>query len=135
MIKKLAQCVGICLYSIISAYLLWLIFYWITPFVMSIGWLGFILYCIFATGLCSGFISLANMVLAIPTHFLTKDNIVAKIINALPMLFFGYSTICLPWKLNIEYGLLQWILAISLSSIAFSAFWAMILIAFSNNEK
>ena len=40
--------VGLLFYGLIASYLLWLLFYWLAPHVMSVGWDWF--YCVYASG-------------------------------------------------------------------------------------
>lgn len=132
--KKMFQCLGTVVYSTIVGYLLWLLFYWITPYVMSVGWLLFLLYIFLAGGLITGVIASINTLLALPMTFLMKDNIVAKIINALPMLFFGYSSICLPWTLDMNYEVLQYLLGGLLTITIFISYIAMITTPFNTQN-
>ena len=46
--KKIFKCLGTLLYSTIVGYLIWLLFYWITPYIMGVGWLLFFLYIFLA---------------------------------------------------------------------------------------
>lgn len=45
--KKIFKCLGTLLYSTIVGYLLWLLFYWITPYIMGVG--GYYSSCIFSS--------------------------------------------------------------------------------------
>lgn len=40
--KKIFKCLGPLLYITIVGYLLWLLFYWITPYIMGWGWYIFL---------------------------------------------------------------------------------------------
>lgn len=35
---RFLKSVGLLFYGLIASYLLWLLFYWLTPYVMSVGW-------------------------------------------------------------------------------------------------
>lgn len=113
--KTVLKCLGTIIYSSIAGYILWLLFYWMTPFIMSFGWFMLILYIVIAGGLISQLISNLGMILLIPMRYLLKDCSIAKVINVLCMISFGFSAVRLPWGLDIEYGLLQYIIAASLS--------------------
>ena len=127
--KKFFQCVGTLIYSGVVSYLLWLLFDWATPYVMGFGlWMYILLVTI--VGSVATIIASFGSLLAIPMLLLTRSNKVAKVINALPMLYFGYSAICLPWKLDIDYGVLQYLLCLSLSGIVLTVFGNMILASF-----
>lgn len=129
--KYLLQCVGSLVYGTIASYLLWLFFWWITPYIMSVGWFLFFVYIILAGGFVSILIGAINSLLAIPMMFLVKDNIVSKIICSLLFGYFLIQSICLPWQLDMQYGLLQWIIAISLTIIFAISFISMIIMSFS----
>ena len=123
--KKIFKCLGTLLYSTIVGYLLWLLFYWITPYIMGVGW-----YIFLAGGLISCIAASINGLLSLPMSFLVKDNIVAKVINVFPLLFFGYSSVRLPWEFNMSYGVLQYIIGISLTIIILTSFVVMMIAPF-----
>lgn len=133
--KKVLQCFGIAVYGTITAFLLWMLYFWATPYVMNIGWLLFILYLIFAFGFLTALSGFVNTLLMVPMAFLVKNNVVAKIINALPMLWFGYRSMLLPWGLNMDYGTLQYLLGISLSSKFVISFISLIIIPFRLKDQ
>ena len=132
--KKIFKCLGTLLYSTIVGYLLWLLFYWITPYIMGVGWLLFFLYIFLAGGLISCIAASINGLLSLPMSFLVKDNIVAKVINVCPLLFFGYSSVRLPWEFNMSYGVLQYIIGLSLTIIILISFVGMMIIPFRIEE-
>ena len=132
--KKIFKCLGTLLYSTIVGYLLWLLFYWITPYIMGVGWFLFFLYIFLAGGLISCIAASINGLLSLPMSFLVKDNIVAKVINVCPLLFFGYSSVRLPWEFDMSYGVLQYIIGISLTIIILISFVGMMIIPFRIEE-
>ena len=72
--KKIFQCLGTVAYSTIVGYLLWLLFYWITPYIMSVGWLLFFLYIFLAGGL----IELCKSLVA---NFQQRDDVMNKLVS------------------------------------------------------
>ena len=132
--KKIFQCLGAAIYSTVAGYLLWLLFHWMTPYVMGVGWMLFFLYIFVAGGLITGIIASINNLLVVPMVFLMKNNIVAKIINVLPLLFFGYSSVRLPWGLDMNYGVLQYLIGISLTITFLISFGSMIVLPFKIEE-
>ena len=128
--KKIFKCLGTLLYSTIVGYLLWLLFYWITPYIMGVGWLLFFLYIFLAGGIISCIAAFINRWLLVPMAFLVKNNIVANVINVCPLLFFGYSSVRLPWEFNMSYGVLQYIIGISLTIIILTSFVVMMIAPF-----
>lgn len=134
-IRKILQCLGTVAYSTIAGYLLWLLFYWITPYIMGIGWLLFLLYIFLTGGLITGIVFSVNNLLIVPMVFLMKDNIVAKVINVLPLLYFGYSAVRLPWGLDMNYGVLQYLIGISLIITFLISFGCMIVVPFKIEDN
>ena len=135
--KKILQCLGAIIASTMCSYLMWLLFYWLTPCIMGVGWFLFLLYVFIAGGLLTSLVGSISTLLAVPMSFLTSGNKVAKVINALPLLFFGYCSIRLPWGLDMEYGLLQYLIAISLSVTYLVAFVSIAVCPFAidgNND-
>ena len=101
---------------------------------MGVGWFLFFLYIFLAGGLISCIAASINGLLSLPMSFLVKDNIVAKVINVFPLLFFGYSSVRLPWEFNMSYGVLQYIIGISLTIIILISFVGMMIIPFRIEE-
>lgn len=135
--KKILQCIGTVIYSAVAGYLLWLFSYWLTPYIMGMGWWMYLLYLLLAGVVITGFIAAVNNLLLIPMVFLMKNNIAAKVINALPLLFFGYSAARLPWGLDMSYGFLQYLIGISLMITFIVSFGSMIVVPFriGNDEN
>ena len=76
-----------------------------------------------------------STLLAVPMSFFTAGNKAAKVINALPFLFHGYCAVCLPWGLDMEYGFLQYLIAISLSTTYLIAFGSLVVCPFTIEEN
>lgn len=131
---KLLKVLGSLLYSAIMYYLLWLLFYWITPYIMMMSWGWFIAYLFIAGGFISAFVASIAYIIGIPLVFLSKDCKLAKYPPILFGLIFGYSSIVLPWQLNMDYGVLQWILGILTTIIILIAFISLILIPFKVDD-
>ena len=126
-IMKMLKFMGSIVYGIIAAYLLWLLFWWLTPIFMSVGWGWFLLYIILAGGFVSIFVGSIANVLILPMFFLCNGGYkVTKYVPVPFFLFFGFSSIKLPWTLDMNFGLLQWIIAISLSILVFVTFGSLI---------
>ena len=73
---------------------------------MGFEWLMCILYFLIVIWVVTMLLTSVGTLLFVPTLLLTKSNKAAKVINALPMLYHGYSAICLPWNLNVDYWVL-----------------------------
>lgn len=134
--KKLLQCLGTAVISIIAGYLMYLLCLWITPIAMRMGWLLVIVLVIVGIPIFSGIISAVGNLLSVPIVLLVEKNMVAKIINVIPLLYFGICAVRIPWSIDIEYELLQNLIAISLTIsyiIVFGNF--MIMPFFVDNNK
>lgn len=132
--KKILQCAGTVVYSTVAGYLLWLLFYWMTPYVMGMGWLMLFAYIFIAAGLITAIALAANTALAFPMVFLMRDNKAARVINVFPFLLYGFSAVRLPWGLDMEYGFLQYILGISLTITILISFGSLISLPFKFDE-
>lgn len=131
---KILKFFGSLLYGAIMYYLLWLLFYWLTPYVMSMSWGWFIAYMFIAGGFVSCFIAQIAYWIAIPLIFLCINCKPAKYAQIVPAILFGISSVKLPWILNMDYGILQWILGISLTIIVLIAFISLIVAPFKADE-
>ena len=132
--KKILQCIGTLIYSVVASYLLYLLCAWLTPYVMAANLFLFLVYIFLGFGLIGAIIGFASQILAVPMVLLTSNNMVAKIINLLPFLFFGFLSVCMPWQLDIQYKFLHVLIAISLSLTYLVTFGMMIIGAFTIDE-
>lgn len=131
--KKVLQVLGSFAYAIIASYLVWLFFYWITPIAVSAGWWAILAYfagLFIITGILVGL----STVIALPIIYLTKDNKISKWVMLPFFIFYGYSSIMLPYRLNGTFSASQWITAICLSLTALVAFAAFIGIIFKSED-
>lgn len=63
---KILKFAGAFLYGALMAYLMWLLFYWITPIAMLMGWGWFIVYLFVAGGFISMLVGSISYLLVIP---------------------------------------------------------------------
>lgn len=129
--KNILNFIGSAIYGIVVSYILWLLFYFLTPWLMSFGWSAVILYWLFAFGLLAGLIGGLSSILLIPLVYLISKCKIAKYLPIAAMLIFGYLTVALPWQLSGEYTFVKIVIAISLSSTALAVFVSLINILFS----
>jgi hypothetical protein len=106
--------VGFILYGILFPCILWLMLFFVTPYIMSLGWYGFIVYIIFSSGIIFGVIDFLSSILSIIPLYLTS-HWTAKILPFLSLLFYGYSSLIFPWKFDFDYDFLKILLALSLN--------------------
>lgn len=57
-----------------------------------------------------------------PQMWMTKKNIVAKILGVLPIIAFGIMSIIQVWTLNGDYKVAHWIIGISLTCTIFATY-------------
>lgn len=131
---KILKFVGFLIYGIVLYYLLWLFFDWITPYVMNVGWILFILYLIFAGGTVSLLIGQLGYTLSIPMLFFTKGCKASKYPPILFGLYFGYQSVICPWEGYTNFGILQWLLAISLTIQILILFIGLMVMPFNIDE-
>lgn len=134
--KKIFSFLGSAIYGCIFAYVLWLLFHLITPWVMSWGWVAIIVYWLFALGLITSLLGGLSSYLFIPLYHMVSKCKIGKYIPILFLLAFGYSAIVSPWKMDIEYSFIKGFIAFSISSTAFAFFITFIvgLFKFDGNE-
>lgn len=121
------------IYSWIIANLIYYIFYWATPLFMNMNWRWFILYSIVCAGLVPIILSQVSQLLTLPLIYLTKGNLVSKILSALIYGYNGFYAVIMPWCLDgPDYGVLQYIIAISISFEALSIFGLAAIIPFNS---
>lgn len=125
---------GALLYSVVVYYVMWLFFNWLTPYVMSISWGWFIVYLLIAGGAVSMFVASIASLIVIPLVLLSRECKAAKYAPVVFGLFFGFSSVRLPWLLDIEYGILQWILGVSFTSIILITFISLLVVPFKVDE-
>lgn len=131
---KVLKFVGALLYGAVMYYLLWLFFYWLTPYVMSMSWGWFIAYLFIAGGAMSAFVASVAYLIGMPLVLLCRKCKAARYAPIVFGIFFGFFSVRLPWAFNMEYGVLQWILGISFTIIILIAFISLLAVPFKVNE-
>ncbi len=104
---------GLIVVGTIIPYLFWLMFMFITPWLMDMSWGKFIMFSLFGLGIISAFVSVFAMLASfILIHLDTHWS--AKVIPFLWALFYGYISFILPWRLTLDYNFLEVVIAISI---------------------
>lgn len=124
--KKILCFIGSAAYGIVFSYLIWLAFYFLTPWIMSFGLLGFVLLWLFGFGIIAGFIGGISGVLSYPLIKMIFIYKPSKYIPVVSMLFLGYSSVAMPWRFDVEYSLMKIILGLSISIMALILFSTLI---------
>lgn len=110
--KYVFQVFGTMLYGMVSSWLIWLLFYFVTPYIMGASWLFLFIYAAVAMGLVSTVFAFVSGILLLPMKYLVSGNMAAKVIYTIIVLFWAFSSAALPFHLNMEFGLLQWLLVL-----------------------
>ncbi len=124
--KTILCFIGAALYGFIESYILWLVFSYFTPWLMSWSWFAIIVYCVVATGLIGGLVTGFSALISIPLFKICK---VSKACRYLPMLFlafYGYKAVALPWQMS-PHGIREIVIAISISLTAVALFVTLII--------
>lgn len=119
---KLIKFIAAGIYGVFIFFLLRVIFYNLTFWLMGFGWKAVVLYCVVAGGLLSGTLSMFASLLSAPLVLLTSNSIAGRIVPVLSCLIFGFLSIADPWKLDMSYTKLQIFIALSISFIALTIF-------------
>ena len=112
---KILQVIGTLVISVIASGLVYLLFNALTPWLFKFNVVEFCIFVFLGGSSLIGFASPLVGVISIPYAFLTPNNVVAKIVNVLPISLFGFLAIVSVWSQGIHYGLLQVLIGISLT--------------------
>ena len=94
-----------------------------TPKLMGLDWYGF--FFILPSFLWLFQVSVVVVLLVSPMLWICKKSLAAKIVHIPIGLYFAWYCVRLPWSMDMEYGLLQWILALSFLGIILMIFGAI----------
>lgn len=117
---KILSFIGSALYAVIASYLIWLLFNWVTPWVMSFGWIGVIGSVLCGSLFIGLFLSVCTLLLS-PLLALINNGI-SKIIPLAAFLFNGFSSAMLPWRLEVVFSLPKIILGLTLTCVVLVVF-------------
>ena len=124
---KFIRSVLFILFAIVICYLLWLLFYWITPYFMALSWMWMIIIFSVAGGLLFPIFTFFPSILSAAIAPLKSSHIAETTILSLVVLFFAFSSCRLAWMLNISSGEKELVFAIAQNVSVLGAFWAMYL--------
>lgn len=103
MIIGILKFIGSAVYGIIFSYLLWLAYYFVMPYIMSLSKGVAIIIYVFAGTLITGLFISACALLLIPL-LIMATHWISKILPLIALLCFGYASIMLPWEFDINYN-------------------------------
>lgn len=131
--KKVLAVVLSVVISFIASWLLWLIFYYAIPFVFPLQEWGIIIALLFDSVGAMFVIGVSGLLLS-PIYFVKKLFNKSKYFAIPFYLFHGFSAIRLPWGLNVEYNVTEYILGVILSVGVLIAFICSIYGILADNE-
>lgn len=116
------------LYVILSgviAYLTWIIFHYLTPFLMNLGWLWLIIIIVVLGGVLVPLIGMLPGLLSALIIKLRSYNIVESILVGIIVLFFAFCSARLAWTLNFDYVGKHIFVAIVQNVLVLGVFWGV----------
>lgn len=120
--KKVLAFLAVTIYGCVAAQLLWLLFHYATPWLMSFGWIAVIIYYIFLFGMIPTLFGFAGTLLFMPISKLVSIAPASKYLPIWFLIVDGFLSAKEPWVLDIDYELVKIIIAISISLAAISTF-------------
>ena len=129
--KKFLQVIGALLYSAIASSLIYLLFWWVTPFIMMInGWGVYIIFLLFAETTFMSIVASGTTPLAALAAYITRGNKLAKIAYVPIFVIMGLWSCLLPFNIDIDYTAVNWAVAITQTINIAITFIAMIYAVF-----
>ena len=128
--RKFLEFVGAAVYGYVASWILWLIIWWFSPIVMSIGWSWWLLLYVICYFSIVHITYKINGVLFVPYALFLKSS---KWSLALPVLFYlvnGFKALLEPYNNGVDsFGFIQWVLALSVSFLAYQMFASFVVMA------
>jgi len=111
---------------VVACYLTWLIFYWLTPFIMGLSWFWMIIIFLVLGGFAIPLVGLLPGLLSVVGNRLHTGHLIEIIINILIIGFFTFSACRLAWTINISSGLKEIIFALMQNSLVIGVYWGLL---------
>ncbi len=122
---KLVKSILYVLLSGVACYLGWLIFYFLTPFIMDLSWFWMVAIFLVLGGFIVPLIGFLPGLLALLINNLKSDTFVEKGFCILFVLFFTFSACRLAWVFDISYGFKQILFALMQNFLVVGLFWGL----------
>ncbi len=133
--KTILSFFGTWIYAVIVAFIVSVIFVYLTPWVVCFGWIGFFAFFFVGATFIKFIISSLQAILLFPIVNFISICSATKWVVALTFAIFGVYCIRLPWILNGQgYGVRQVILAISMTSIIGGVYFSLIYAVLAFNK-
>ena len=112
-------------FTLVLSYFTWLIFLYLTPFLMGLSWFWLIVGFLILGGVITPLIGMIPGILAVLITQLRSYNILETIIGILIIIFFAYSSASLVWTGWSSIGLKQIIYLLIQNSTVLGVFWGI----------
>lgn len=123
--KSFLSFIGAAIYGYATSWCLWLIIWWFSPIVMSIGWSWWLLLYFICYSILSHLACRISGILFSPyvLFFNAFNHKWSFVIPTIFYLIYGFRAIMEPYKSGIDsFGFIQWVLALSVSLLAYLLF-------------
>lgn len=127
--KKILLFIGAILYSEIISFVIAVGFAYLTTWFLQFGWTAAIIYFLIGT-IAYGILNTITMFAWAPLYYCVSKCNIAKWIAVLPLLYYGYISITLPWKMPFDYSFVNYFMAFELSSLVLAVYATMIISTF-----
>lgn len=111
---------------VVACYLTWLIFYWLTPFIMGLSWFWMIFIFLVLGGFAIPLVGLLPGLLSVVGNRLHTGHLIEVIVNILIIGYFAFSACRLAWTINISSGLKEIIFALMQNSLVIGVYWGLL---------
>jgi hypothetical protein len=102
-LKTFGKSLGAIVYSTFAAYLIWLLFHFLIPHSMMLGWGWMIVIYFILYTTVVGLITVLPMLLLYPIRFIQDEKLGLKFLIVIIFGFFGFSSIRENWTLDMDY--------------------------------
>lgn len=113
------------IYGLITSYLLWLAFYFLSAWAIEWSWFALIVYSSMFFGLIFGLLGGISSIAISPLISMCKKYPSLRYVSIVLFLFYGCCSVACPWRL-LPSGLREVLISILLSVSAISIFGALI---------
>lgn len=124
--KKILWFIGATLYSEIISFVIAVGFAYLTTWFLQFGWTAAIIYFLIGT-IAYGILNTITMFAWAPLYYCVSKCNIAKWIAILPLLYYGYIAITLPWKMPFDYSFVNYFMAFEISSLVLAVYSTMVI--------
>lgn len=130
----LVKSLGAIILSVVLSFLIYLLFYFATPWLMSFGWGGFAVWFCIGNTIVGFLIWILNFVSA-PIYSMVKGLKVPATICSVILAGFGIYTMLLPWFLDMDYLTVNKLMGINISIDIIGIFAIMAIVAYKQGAE